>query len=60
MRPYLKSLVPALGTLIAVAGQWVATGTFDRAEVATAITGGLSALLSYAITNDPLPEEGIE
>lgn len=53
LKPYLKAVVPALATLIGVAGQWVATGEFDRAETATAITGGLTSLLAFAVRNEP-------
>lgn len=37
-------LVPAVLALAAVGVQWVATGEFDRAELATALTGLLAAV----------------
>lgn len=48
---YLKAIVPALGTVIAVVAQWVVTGTFDRPELATAITGILAAAVTYLVPN---------
>ena len=51
LQPYAKAASPAILTLIAVVGHWIATGEFDRAETATAVTGGLSALVSYLVPN---------
>lgn len=57
LRPYLKAILPAVGTVIAVLIQWGATGEFDRAELVTALTGLTSALVTYAVPNRPaLPE----
>lgn len=50
-QPYLKAIAPALFTLIAVVGQWVATGEFGRAEFATALTGALTSLLTFVVPN---------
>jgi len=38
-QPYAKALVPAVGTMLAVGVQYVATGELDRAELTTALTG---------------------
>lgn len=51
LRPYAKAVAPALVTLIAIVGQVIATGEFDRAEFATAVTGALTSLLAYAVPN---------
>lgn len=51
LRPYLKAVAPALLTLIAVLGEWVGTGKFDRVELSTALTGGLSALVTLTVRN---------
>lgn len=51
LRPYAKSIVPFAGTIAAVLIQWLATGEFDRSELATALTGLLAALVAYAAPN---------
>lgn len=51
LQPYAKAVYPALGAIVAVAVQWVATGEFDRAEFATAVSGVAAALLAYAPPN---------
>jgi hypothetical protein len=56
LQPFAKSIYPALGTLIAVLGQVLATGEFDRAELATAVTGLLASALAYAVSNDTTGE----
>lgn len=53
--PYLKAIVPAVGTVLAVGIQWIATGTFTHAELATALTGLLAATLTYLVPNGPAP-----
>jgi hypothetical protein len=53
LRPYLKAVVPFVLTIIAVCAQWFVTGEFDKAEFATALTGALSALVTYAVSNEP-------
>jgi hypothetical protein len=55
LQPYAKAVYPALGTIVGVAVQWIATGEFDRAETVTAISGAIAALLAYAPPNRPLP-----
>jgi hypothetical protein len=52
LQPHAKALAPALGTLIAVAAQYLATGTFDQAELVTAITGLTAALVTHQTTNN--------
>lgn len=49
--PFAKAIAPALVTLLAVGIQVVATGEFDRAELATALTGLVAALSSYLVPN---------
>jgi hypothetical protein len=53
LRPYAKSVLPFVLTLLAVLAQVIATGEFDRAEFATAFTGALAALVAYAVENEP-------
>lgn len=53
MKPYLKAVVPFVGTLVAVAVQWIVTSEFDKAEVATAITGILASAVTYFVPNEP-------
>jgi hypothetical protein len=50
-RPYAKALWPSIGALVAVGVQVVSTGNFDSAELATALTGGLGALVTLAVPN---------
>lgn len=42
----LAAVIPAAGSLIAVAIQWAVTGELDRAELVTALTGFSAALLA--------------
>lgn len=53
LRPYAKALFPSIGTAVGVGVQWVATGTFDKAELTTAITGACTALVTFLIPNRP-------
>ena len=46
-----KAVYPAVATIVATAAQWVSTGTFDTGEFATAISGGVLALLVYLLPN---------
>jgi hypothetical protein len=56
VRPYLKAVLPALLTLIAVLVQWAVTGVYDKAELATTLTGLLASLVTFLAKNDdPLP-----
>ena len=50
-RSFAKALVPAAGTALAVGIQWVASGEFDRAELATALTGLSAAAITYLVPN---------
>ena len=52
LRPYAKSVAPFVLTLLAVLSQVIATGEFDRAEFATAVTGALAALVTYTVSNE--------
>ena len=51
MTSYLKAIIPAAATIVAVFAQWAVTGAFDRAELATAIGGLLTAGLVYLAPN---------
>jgi hypothetical protein len=44
----LAAVYPTLGGLVAILVQWIATGTLDRAELATAVGAVLAALLAFA------------
>jgi hypothetical protein len=44
----LAALLPATGGLVAVIVQWVASGEFDRSELATAIGSLIAAALAFA------------
>lgn len=46
-----KAVLPAAATVVAVVGQWIATGQFDAAEGATALMGFGGAILTYTIPN---------
>ena len=52
VRPYLKAVLPFVLSLGAVAVQWVVTGTYDEAELATQLTGLFGALVTYAAKNE--------
>lgn len=54
---FAKAVLPASVTVVAVAGQWVATGKFDRAEMVTAASGLGAAALSYLVPNLKSPDE---
>lgn len=51
LRPFAKAVLPALGTLIAVGIQAANSGTFDSAELSTAIAGLSTALVAFLATN---------
>lgn len=55
MNAYLKAIVPAVGTVLAVLVQWLASGQFGRAELATALTGLIAASVIYFVPNAPKP-----
>jgi hypothetical protein len=44
----MAALIPTLGGIVAVGIQWVSTGEFSRAELATALTAAASAVLTAA------------
>lgn len=39
----LAALLPAVGTVLAVAVQWIVTGEYDRAELVTSLSGLIAA-----------------
>ena len=41
-------LITALGTVATVGVLWLVTGTFDKAEITTALTGLIGALVAFA------------
>jgi hypothetical protein len=43
----LAAVLPTLGGVVAVAVQWVATGEFDRAELATALSAVSASALAF-------------
>jgi hypothetical protein len=43
----LAAVLPTLGGVVAVAVQWVATGEFDRAELATALSAVCASALAF-------------
>jgi hypothetical protein len=51
IKPYLKAVLPALLTLLAIVTQWAVTGAFDKAELVTAITGFTASLLTFLVSN---------
>jgi hypothetical protein len=51
LRPFAKSVFPALFTIVAVGVQYASTGAFDKPELATAITGLSAALVTFLTTN---------
>lgn len=53
LRPYAKAIYPFLLTIVAVLGQWAVTGQLDRPELVTAVTGALSALVTFWVRNEP-------
>lgn len=53
LKPYLKAIVPFVGTLVAIGVQVLVTGQFDKAEVATAVTGILASAVTYFVPNTP-------
>lgn len=51
LSPYSKSIAALIAAAAAALTQWVSTGTFDAAELATAITGIITAALVYRVPN---------
>lgn len=43
----LATLLPAIAALVAVLIQWAVTGEFDRAELATALTGLSTSVFAF-------------
>lgn len=64
---FAKAVLPATGTVVAVGVQWGVTGKFDKAELATAVTGLGASALSYLVPNlklndmlDFIPSEDLQ
>jgi hypothetical protein len=51
-KAFLKSLVPFVGTLVAVGAQYLVSGEFDKAELVTALTGISAAIVTFLVPND--------
>ncbi len=51
VQPYAKALVPVVLAVVAIAVQWADSGTFDTAELYTALGGFVTWLLTYAVPN---------
>jgi hypothetical protein len=56
----LKSLLPFVCTLLAVGVQYGVTGEFDKAEVATAITGIGASLVTLLTPNDTNADQELD
>lgn len=62
LRPFLKAITPAVLTVIAVLVDWLILGKFEKQTLAIAITGLVSAVITYLVPNTPktvLPTGGI-
>lgn len=53
LQPYAKALLPAVGTLVAIAVQLAVTGEYDRAELTTTITGLGATIVAFVFPNIP-------
>lgn len=53
LRPYLKAVLPALLALIAAVIQALIVGNVDKVTIATAVTGVLAGLVTFAAKNEP-------
>lgn len=51
LQPFAKAVTPALLTVLAIVVQWIVTGEYDRAELATTLTGLLAAATAYLVPN---------
>lgn len=60
VRPYAKALYPAFGTVLAVLVTWASTGTFDAAELRTALTGGIAAVVALLVPNHQPAQTGVK
>lgn len=50
--PYLKCIVPAVATTVAVIVQYLLTGEFDKTTVTIAVTGALTSILALVTPID--------
>jgi hypothetical protein len=48
-----KFIGAAVTPLVSVLLQWIVTGSFDRAELATIVVGVLTSILMYLVQNTP-------
>jgi peptidoglycan/LPS O-acetylase OafA/YrhL len=55
-----KAITPLILALVATLIQWVTTGSFDTAELVTAVTGTVAALITYIVPNLPLGGQRLE
>lgn len=53
IRPYLKAVLPALLALVGALVQALVVGAVDRVTIATALTGVLAGLVTFAASNGP-------
>lgn len=51
VQPYAKILVPVVVAAVAIVIQLVETNSFDTAELWTAVSAAVLALLTYAVPN---------
>ncbi len=54
-RPFMKAVAPAVLTLVAVGVDWLVNGTFNTQTGAIAITGLVSAVVTYFVPNTTAP-----
>ncbi len=54
-RPFMKAVAPAVLTLVAVGVDWLVNGTFNTQTGAIAITGLVSAIVTYFVPNTTVP-----
>jgi hypothetical protein len=51
LQPFLKAIAPAALTVVAVIVDWISQGKFDKQTAAIAITGLVSAIVTYFVPN---------
>jgi hypothetical protein len=52
--PVPKVLLPAVVGATAILANWIATGTFDRTEIAALVTLTIYTVIGYAVPNKAL------
>lgn len=50
-----KAVAPAILAIVAVLTSWIASGTFDEAELRVAVAGVVTAIVVYLVPNSPDP-----